>query len=89
VRPDTPEESFYLPACRTAEIYGDANSRKKERFRFGLTFTPFEHAFARCLTGARIRPERIDWTAIETGSTEQDRILIRVLQDGSFGERTA
>lgn len=79
----TTNESLYLPACRVASIFGDATSRKMDRFSEGVSAETFQQLFARCWIGARIAQTEL--VNLTWDLMEQDDVLITVIQRGSFG----
>jgi len=76
-------ESLYLPACEAARVFGDAASRKVDRFSNGISSEVFQQLFARCWTGARTAPSEFAYLAWR--ALAGDRLLVSVLQRGSFG----
>jgi hypothetical protein len=87
VTPNSPE-SAYLPACVTNQIFGKADSRKKEKFTSVADYTKdgFQRAFAECQIGARLTPIgfKMSRARIERERIKQDRVLFSVSQSGSF-----
>ncbi|MCX6611566.1 MAG: hypothetical protein NTW74_12035 [Acidobacteria bacterium] len=76
-------ESAYLPACIAKRAFNQAQSRSIEHFGSGLSHDVFQQLFARCWTGARIAPTEMayrSWSIMQ-----EDRVLVSVLQRGSFG----
>jgi len=88
VRPDSPDTASYMPACVAAQIFGESNSRKQNRFKFRFSLTDFQRAFAECFTGARITPEQFDRRTMESKLIERNWVMFEALQFGTFGERT-
>lgn len=76
-------ESFYLPACHAASIFGLAASMSIEQFANGLDADVFDHLFAKCWTGARTTPD--EFAYLTWAEMENDRVLFSVLQKGTFG----
>ncbi len=88
VRPENASAASYVPACAATQIFGEFDSRNESRFSFGLSFSDFQRAFGRCLTGARIVPEQLDRETIEQNLMERDWVVLEALQFGSFGGGT-
>jgi hypothetical protein len=75
--------SAYVPACKAAEFFDDADSCSAADFGPGLSHENFQKAFARCWTGARVA--KVKMTYLSWVTSEADRVLFRVIQRGSFG----
>lgn len=76
-------ETLYLSACHAADVFGDAASRKVDRFARGVSKEVFQQLFARCWTGACTAPSEFAYLAWE--ALDSDRLLVSVLQRGIFG----
>jgi hypothetical protein len=76
-------QSAYLPACIAKRTFDGAQSRSLDHFGTGLSHEVFQQLFARCWTGARIAPTELAYRAWSI--MQEDRVLVSVLQRGSFG----
>lgn len=76
-------ESLYLPACEAQAVFGDASSRSVGHFGRGVSKEVFQQLFARCWIGARTAPNELAYLAWDV--MMHDRVLVSVLQRGTFG----
>lgn len=79
----SPGDSIYVPACEALRRFGHAGSLSASRFGPGFLHEDFQQMFGRCSTGAQI--DIAELTGLSREALESDRVLIDVLQRGSFG----
>jgi hypothetical protein len=76
------EASSYLPACEALRRFGSDGSKYATQFESGWTRDEFHELFGGCKIGARTRIEEL--TDLSREALKSDRVLIDVLQRGSF-----